>query len=172
MICLLSILVLAISFINFNFKYKEEIKVKESININENESNLAEGKRGLDVKREDEFLGVESKAIKRTSDDGEIKSSKMSLNQNFKLNIYNIRDIVKLNPNEYLKLVSNKMEVKGDKLLNFIKKDYRYSSASMDLSEEILMTARMCRFREKIFYIVIYMFIVNILVLIIDNIFL
>jgi len=168
-LCLFSILILAISFINFNFRYKVNIKVNE-IKNNEGTNNVAKDNEGHILKNEDEILGVGSKAIKRNDNVPEIKSSGQDLSKNLKLNIYNIRDIFNLNPNEYLNLVSNKMEVKGDKLLNFIKKDYRYSSASIDLSEEILMTARMCRFREKIFYIVIYMFIANILILIIDNI--
>jgi len=168
-LCLLSILILAISFINFNFRYIEKNKTDE-IKTNDNRLNVAYDNQGHNLKNDNEILGVGSKAIRRTDNVPKIESAGQDLNKNLKLNIYNIRDIVKLTPKEYLNLVSNKMEVKGDKLLNFIKKDYRYSSASVDLSEEILMTARMCRFREKIFYIVIYMFIANILVLIIDNI--
>ncbi|MBU3112751.1 hypothetical protein [Clostridium lacusfryxellense] len=163
-LCLLSILILAISFINFNFRYKvNEIKT------NEIDNNACEGNEGH-ISKNNDILGVGSKAIKRSDNDDKIKENQRDLNKNLKLNIYNIKDIVKLNPKQYLNLVSNKMEVKGDKLLNFIKKDYRYSSASIDLSEEILMTARMCGFREKIFYITIYMFIANILILMIDNI--
>lgn len=163
MLCLLSTLTLAISFVNFNFKYKEKIK------INKNTGNSVKDKEVETLKKEDEILGVGSTAIKRNNNDSEIKSSQRDLSQDLKLNIYNVRDICKLNPNEYLNLVSNKMEVKGDKLLNFIKKDYRYSSASIDLSEEILMTSKMCKFREKIFFIGLYMFIANIVILIIDN---
>ena len=164
MLCLLSTLILSISFLNFNFKYKENIK------INENNGNLVVDSKAQTLKKEDEILGVGSKAINRNINEGELKSSQKDLNQNLQLNIYNIRDIVKLSPKEYINLVSSKMEVKGDKLLNFIKKDYRYCSASIDLCEEILMTAEMCRFREKIFFIGLYMFIANILILIIDNI--
>jgi len=164
MICLLSTLVLSISFLNLNFKYREESKIKD---IGES---VVEDKVEQTLKKEDEILGVGSKAIKRNSNENENGGSKRDLSQNLQLNIYNIKDIVKLSPKEYLNLVSSKMEVKGDKLLNFIKKDYRYSSASIDLCEEILMTAEMCRFREKIFFIGLYMFIVNILILIIDNI--
>jgi len=164
MICLLSTLTLAISFINFNFKYKEELKIKE------NTTNSVEEKAVLALKRDDDILGVGSKAIKRDKTEGETKNSNGNLSKNLQLNIYNIRDIVKLSPKEYLNLVSNKMEAKGDKLLNFIKKDYRFSEASIDLSEEILITAKMCRFREKIFFVGLYMFIANILILIIDNI--
>lgn len=163
-LCLLSTLTLAISFINFNFKYKEEIKT------NENVENIVKDREVQTLKKEDEILGIGSKAIKRNNSDSELKSPQRDLSQDLQLNIYNIRDIVKLSPLEYLNLVSNKMEVKGDKLLNFIKKDYRFSKASVDLSEEILMTAKMCRFREKIFFLGLYMFIANILILIIDNI--
>ena len=164
MICLLSTLILSISFLNLNFKYAEEIKIKD---IGES---VVEDKVEQTLKKEDEILGVGSKAIKRNSKESENGGSKRDLSQNLELNIYNIKDIVKLSPKEYLNLVSSKLEVKGDKLLNFIKKDYRYSSASIDLCEEILMTAEMCRFREKIFFIGLYMFIANILILIIDNI--
>ena len=164
MICLLSTLVLSISFLNLNFKYREESKIKD---IGES---VVEDKVEQTLKKEDEILGVGSKAIKRNSKESENGGSKRDLSQNLELNIYNIKDIVKLSPKEYLNLVSSKLEVKGDKLLNFIKKDYRYSSASIDLCEEILMTAEMCRFREKIFFIGLYMFIANILILIIDNI--
>jgi len=124
MLCLLSTLILSISFINFNFKYENETK------LNDNTTNPVDNE----------------------------------------INIYNIRDIIKLSPKEYLNLVSNKMEAKGDKLINFIKKDYRFSEASKDLSEEIIITAKMCRFREKIFFIGLYLFIANIIILIIDNI--
>ncbi|MBC8060717.1 MAG: hypothetical protein H7Y18_08630 [Clostridiaceae bacterium] len=159
-ICLLSTLILATSFINFNFKYKEELKIEE------NTTTLVEEKEVQALKRDNDILGVGSKAIKR----GETKNPQLVSGKDLQLNIYNIRDIVKISPKEYLNLVSNKMEAKGDKMLNFIKRDYRFSEASIDLSEEILMTAKMCRFREKIFFVGLYMFIANILILIIDNI--
>ena len=164
-LCLLSTLILAVAFINFDFKYKEEVKIKGNTAgspVQEKEEEI--------FKKEDQILGVGSKAIKRNNNEVENKEPKRDLSKDLQLNIYNIRDIVKLSPKEYLNLVSSKMEAKGDKLLNFIKKDYRYSEASIDLSEEILITAKMCRFREKIFFIGLYVFIVNILILIIDNI--
>lgn len=162
MLCLISTLVLSISFLNFNYKHKEKIKIKDDKNLIGDEENET-------LKNDNEILGLGSKAIKRNNNESELGISKQELSQNLQLNIYNIRDIVKLSPKEYINLVSSKMEVKGDKLLNFIKKEYRYSSASIDLCEEILKTAEMCRFREKIFFIGLYMFIANILILIIDN---
>ena len=156
MLCLLGTLILAISFVNIKLKNTKKTIIVE----------MKEEKEEDIIKSEDEILGLGSKAIKRN----EAKSNSFEEKKYSDINIYRVEDIQGLDPIEYLNVVSNKMEVKGDKILNFIRKEYRFSQASLDLSKEILATAKTCFFREKIFYIGLYMFILNILVLIIDNI--
>lgn len=163
LLCILGILLLALSFINF--KSKETMKkaeIEEAVEeINVKEPNQV-------ISSNNSVLGIGSIGIKRT-ENTKNNSIAMIPNDHLEKNIYNIKDISSLNTSEYLNLVSEKIEVKGDKLLNHIKKEYRFTPASKDLAAEILDTARSCRFKEKVFYIGLYLFILNVIFMLIDN---
>lgn len=161
LLCIIGIMLLTMSFMNF--KSREALKKHPSEEVKEEE--LGESQEV--ISSSNNILGIGSIGIKRTEN---IRNSSSNVPQaHLEKNIYNIKDIAELNTTEYLNLVSEKIEVKGDKLINHIKKEYRFTPASRDLAAEILATSRSCRFKEKIFYIGLYIFMFNVILLLIDN---